>query len=98
MHHSDVFPSLSLSLQIKGQLLWRQVSSFLDEGLMEACISKYECRASSSSVGRPFLYGNGDCLLRIDVQLTKDLVLVLFHDYSLGESDTDVLVHEVTLD
>jgi len=33
-----------------------------------------------------------------DVQLTKDLVPVLFHDYSLSESGTDIPIHDVTLE
>jgi hypothetical protein len=32
------------------------------------------------------------------VQITRDLVPVLFHDYSLSESGTDVPIHDVTLD
>jgi glycerophosphodiester phosphodiesterase len=32
------------------------------------------------------------------VQVTRDLVPVLFHDYSLSESGTDVPIHDVTLD
>ncbi|KAF2019458.1 GDPD-domain-containing protein [Aaosphaeria arxii CBS 175.79] len=35
---------------------------------------------------------------RTDVQLTKDLIPILFHDYSLSESGTDVAIHDVTLD
>lgn len=37
------------------------------------------------------------CSLSTDVQLTRDLVPVLFHDYSLSETGTDVPIHDVTL-
>ncbi|PVH90956.1 Glycerophosphoryl diester phosphodiesterase, partial [Periconia macrospinosa] len=40
----------------------------------------------------------GATFVEFDVQLTKDLVPVLFHDYSLSESGTDVPIHDVTLD
>jgi glycerophosphodiester phosphodiesterase len=36
--------------------------------------------------------------VEFDVQLTRDLVPVLFHDLSLSESGTDVPVHNVTLE
>lgn len=40
----------------------------------------------------------GDRSPGTDVQLTKDLVPVLFHDYSLSESGTDIPIHDVTLE
>ncbi|KAF2105267.1 Glycerophosphoryl diester phosphodiesterase family-domain-containing protein [Lophiotrema nucula] len=40
----------------------------------------------------------GATFVEVYVQLTKDLVPVLFHDYSLSESGTDVPIHDVTLD
>lgn len=33
-----------------------------------------------------------------DAQLTRDLVPVAYHDFSLSESGTDIPVHDVTLD
>ncbi|XMA19707.1 hypothetical protein WAI453_012498 [Rhynchosporium graminicola] len=35
--------------------------------------------------------------VEVYVQVTRDLVPVLFHDYSLSESGTDVPIHEITL-
>lgn len=40
----------------------------------------------------------GAKFVEFDVQLTRDLVPVLFHDYSLSETGTDVPIHDVTLD
>ncbi|KAF1998334.1 GDPD-domain-containing protein [Amniculicola lignicola CBS 123094] len=40
----------------------------------------------------------GATFVEVYVQLTRDLVPVLFHDYSLSESGTDVPIHDVTLD
>ncbi|KAF2877028.1 Glycerophosphodiester phosphodiesterase domain-containing protein [Massariosphaeria phaeospora] len=40
----------------------------------------------------------GAKLVEFDVQVTKDLVPVLYHDYSLSESGTDVPIHDVNLD
>lgn len=36
-------------------------------------------------------------ILKIDVQLTRDLVPVLYHDLSLSESGTDIAIHDLTL-
>ncbi|PSN60503.1 GDPD-domain-containing protein [Corynespora cassiicola Philippines] len=36
--------------------------------------------------------------VEVYVQITKDLIPVLFHDYSLSESGTDVPIHDVTFD
>lgn len=36
--------------------------------------------------------------LRLDVQLTRDLVPVIFHDFSLSESGTDVPIHDLTVE
>ncbi|KAM0257955.1 hypothetical protein ACHAQJ_004114 [Trichoderma viride] len=33
----------------------------------------------------------------IDLQLTRDLEAVIFHDFSLSESGTDIAIHDVTL-
>lgn len=34
---------------------------------------------------------------QFDVQLTRDLIPVLYHDLSLSESGTDVAIHDLTL-
>ncbi|KAK2754570.1 hypothetical protein FQN54_006971 [Arachnomyces sp. PD_36] len=36
-------------------------------------------------------------VVEFDVQLTKDLVPVIYHDFSLNESGTDVPIHDLTL-
>lgn len=33
-----------------------------------------------------------------DVQLTRDLVPVIYHDFSLSESGTDIPIHDLNLD
>lgn len=40
----------------------------------------------------------GATFVEFDVQVTRDLHPVAFHDFSLSESGTDVAVHDVTLD
>ncbi|KAF2872113.1 Glycerophosphoryl diester phosphodiesterase family-domain-containing protein, partial [Massariosphaeria phaeospora] len=52
-----------------------------------------------NTIGSFFAAGKqGATFVEVYVQLTKDLVPVLFHDYSLSESGTDVPIHDVTLD
>jgi glycerophosphodiester phosphodiesterase len=40
----------------------------------------------------------GAAFVEFDIQLTRDLKPVVFHDFSLSESGTDVPIHDVTLD
>ncbi|OJI79603.1 hypothetical protein ASPTUDRAFT_180070 [Aspergillus tubingensis CBS 134.48] len=40
----------------------------------------------------------GASFVEVNAQLTRDLVPVAYHDFSLSESGTDVPVHDVTLD
>jgi glycerophosphodiester phosphodiesterase len=40
----------------------------------------------------------GASFVEFDVQVTRDLQAVAFHDFSLSESGTDVAVHDLTLD
>ncbi|KAH7309752.1 Glycerophosphoryl diester phosphodiesterase family-domain-containing protein [Stachybotrys elegans] len=40
----------------------------------------------------------GASFVEFDIQVTRDLQPVAFHDFSLSESGTDVPIHEVTLD
>ncbi|GKZ31573.1 hypothetical protein AbraIFM66950_000146 [Aspergillus brasiliensis] len=40
----------------------------------------------------------GASLVEFDAQLTRDLIPVAYHDFSLSESGTDIPVHDVTLD
>ncbi|KAI3014356.1 hypothetical protein CBS147345_5339 [Aspergillus niger] len=40
----------------------------------------------------------GASFVEFDAQLTRDLVPVAYHDFSLSESGTDIPVHDVTLD
>jgi glycerophosphodiester phosphodiesterase len=40
----------------------------------------------------------GASFVEFDVQVTRDLQAVAFHDFSLSESGTDVPIHDVTLD
>ena len=40
----------------------------------------------------------GASFVEFDVQITKDLEAVAYHDFSLSESGTDVPVHDLTLD
>ncbi|GLB07400.1 hypothetical protein AtubIFM57258_002736 [Aspergillus tubingensis] len=54
---------------------------------------------SIPSVRECFLRHDDFCLVgHRDAQLTRDLVPVAYHDFSLSESGTDVPVHDVTLD
>lgn len=36
--------------------------------------------------------------MNADVQLTRDLVPVIYHDFSLSESGTDIPIHDLTLE
>jgi glycerophosphodiester phosphodiesterase len=36
--------------------------------------------------------------MQTDVQLTRDLVPVIFHDFSLSESGTDIPIHDLTFE
>ncbi|GLA56455.1 hypothetical protein AtubIFM54640_000108 [Aspergillus tubingensis] len=49
---------------------------------------------SAASRGASFV----EVMLNFHAQLTRDLVPVAYHDFSLSESGTDVPVHDVTLD
>lgn len=40
----------------------------------------------------------GASFVEFDVQITRDLQAVAFHDFSLSESGTDIPVHDITLD
>lgn len=40
----------------------------------------------------------GASFVEFDIQITRDLQAVAFHDFSLSESGTDVPIHDVTLD
>ncbi|KAF2149925.1 GDPD-domain-containing protein [Myriangium duriaei CBS 260.36] len=40
----------------------------------------------------------GASMVEFDVQVTRDLVPVIYHDLSLSESGTDVPIHDLTLD
>ncbi|KAM7200705.1 Glycerophosphoryl diester phosphodiesterase family domain containing protein [Naviculisporaceae sp. PSN 640] len=40
----------------------------------------------------------GASFVEFDVQITRDLQPVIYHDFSLSESGTDVPIHDVTLD
>ncbi|KAK3935169.1 Glycerophosphoryl diester phosphodiesterase family-domain-containing protein [Diplogelasinospora grovesii] len=40
----------------------------------------------------------GASFVEFDVQVTRDLEAVAFHDFSLSESGTDVAIHDLTLD
>lgn len=33
-----------------------------------------------------------------DVQLTRDLVPIIYHDFSLSESGTDIAIHDLSFD
>ncbi|KAK8156604.1 Glycerophosphoryl diester phosphodiesterase family-domain-containing protein [Phyllosticta citrichinensis] len=41
-------------------------------------------------------YGRSTDHIQFDVQVTRDLVPVLFHDFSLSESGTDIPIHDLT--
>ncbi|RYP49791.1 hypothetical protein DL768_004578 [Monosporascus sp. mg162] len=40
----------------------------------------------------------GASFVEFDIQITRDLKAVAFHDFSLSESGTDVPIHDITLD
>jgi hypothetical protein len=47
-----------------------------------------------SSEAVPFLFAN----TRPDVQLTRDLTPIIYHDFSLSESGTDIPIHDLSLE
>ena len=47
-----------------------------------------------SSEAVPFLFAN----TRPDVQLTRDLTPITYHDFSLSESGTDIPIHDLSLE
>ncbi|PKY05440.1 GDPD-domain-containing protein [Aspergillus campestris IBT 28561] len=40
----------------------------------------------------------GAAFVEIDVQLTRDLVPIIYHDFSLSESGTDIAIHDLSFD
>jgi hypothetical protein len=52
----------------------------------------------SSSKYPTWAYTNNQHVCVLDVQVTKDYVPVIYHDFLVAESGTDIGVHEVTFE
>ncbi|EFE38889.1 hypothetical protein TRV_06408 [Trichophyton verrucosum HKI 0517] len=72
---------------------------FLDLNTRSSSFEYLEKTRSTQLIGhrdRDYLQ-LGENTIQFDVQLTRDLIPVLYHDLSLSESGTDVAIHDLTL-
>ncbi|KAK5632949.1 hypothetical protein RRF57_008664 [Xylaria bambusicola] len=82
-----------------GQNVNSQQRLQIGENTVEVCVLQKALLVVKTDSGIVF-YSGRECggLLCRNVQVTKDLQPIIYHDFSLSETGTDIAIHDVTVD
>ena len=94
------FEDLSVNVRAENQILkGGKVELIGHRGLGQNTSSREYLQIGENTVGS-FLSAArlGASYVEFDVQVTRDLIPIIYHDFSLSESGTDIPIHDLTLE
>ncbi|KAI0973589.1 ankyrin repeat-containing domain protein [Xylaria arbuscula] len=75
-------------------------SALHKSGFGQNVASRRQLQLGENTIGKSFMAAadHGAAFVEFDAQVTRDLETVIYHDFSLSETGTDIPIHDLTID